>query len=151
MKNLLRFLAILFSVITLSALMTHLLELRGKINLSKENYQVVQSIYNGWAWLGVFEISAIILVLIWAINMRRSKHIFSILLTALACFIISLVIFFIFTFPANVKTANWTELPANWEVLRKRWEYSHAVHAVLNLIGFCLLVTALLKERNDNN
>ena len=74
MKNLLRFLAILFSVITLSALMTHLLELRGKINLPKENYQVVQSIYNGWAWLGVFEISAIILVLVWAINMRKAKE-----------------------------------------------------------------------------
>ena len=69
------------------------------------------------------------------------------LLTALACFIVSLVIFFIFTFPANVKQQT-GPFTGNWKLLRKRWEYSHAVHAVLNLVGFSLLVIALLKERN---
>ncbi len=149
MKNLLRFATILFAVITLSALITHLLELPGKINLSKENYTLVQSIYRGWAWLGIFEISAIILTLVWMLNMRRNKIIFQFLLFALICFVISLTIFFIFTFPANIKTANWTQLPANWEQLKKQWEYSHAVHAVINFIGFCLLIAALLKERKQ--
>ena len=62
MKNAIRFTAILFAVITLSALMAHLLELRVKINLSKEDYQIVQGIYSGWQWLGIFEIGAIILL-----------------------------------------------------------------------------------------
>ena len=63
MKNAIRFTAILFAVITLSALMAHLLELRVKINLSKEDYQIVQGIYSGWQWLGIFEIGAIILLM----------------------------------------------------------------------------------------
>jgi hypothetical protein len=150
MKNLLRFVAVLFAVITLSALMAHLLELRVKINLSKENYLAVQSIYSGWAFLGIFEILAVLLVLLWALEVHRQKKIFPFLLIAVICFIVSLAIFFIFTFPANVATSNWTHLPANWELLRKRWEYSHALHAVLNFIGFCLLLVALLKERSNN-
>ena len=48
MKNLIRFIAILFTAITLSALMAHLLEIRIKINLLKEDYQTVQGIYSGW-------------------------------------------------------------------------------------------------------
>ncbi|MEJ7683011.1 MAG: hypothetical protein WKG06_35175 [Segetibacter sp.] len=146
MKNVLRFTTILFAVITLSALMTHLLEFRGKINLSKGNYQVVQSIYRGWAWLGIFEVGAILLTLIWTITNRKNKNIFILLLSALICFTISLIIFFIFTFPANQAAVNWTQLPQQWEPLRMKWEYSHAIRAVLNLIGFSFLIVCLIKS-----
>jgi hypothetical protein len=145
MKNLLKFITILFAVITLSALMAHLLELPGKINLSKEDYQTVQGIYRGWAWLGIFEFGAILLTLIWTITERKRKDIFLFLLTPLLCFVVSIILFFIFTFPANTATLNWTQLPDDWEVLRKRWEYSHAVRALLNLGGFGCLLMALLK------
>jgi hypothetical protein len=151
MKNLLRFITIFFEVITLSALLTHLLELPGKINLSKENYQVVQGIYRGWSWLGIFEIGAIFLTLIWTLADSRKKRIFPFLLTALLCFIISITIFFIFTFPANNTTVNWTQLPGDWQLLQKNWEYSHAVRAVLNLVGFSFLIVTLLKEKNRYN
>jgi hypothetical protein len=146
MKNWLRFIAILFAVITLSALMAHLLELPGKINLSKEDYQTVQGIYRGWAWLGIFEFGAILLTFIWTIAERKRKEIFLLLLVALSCFIVSIIIFFIFTFPANNATVNWTQLPNDWELLRKRWEYSHAARALLNLGGFSCLLIALLKN-----
>jgi hypothetical protein len=46
---------------------------------------------------------------------------------------------------ANTATLNWTQLPDDWEVLRKRWEYSHAVRALLNLGGFGCLLMAHLK------
>jgi hypothetical protein len=151
MKNLLRFITIFFEVITLSALLTHLLELPGKINLSKENYQVVQGIYRGWSWLGIFEIGAIFLTLIWTLADSRKKRIFPFLLTALLCFITSITIFFIFTFPANNTTVNWTQLPGDWQSLQKNWEYSHAVRAVLNLVGFSFLIVTLLKEKNRYN
>jgi hypothetical protein len=146
MKGILKFTTILFAVITLCALMAHLLELRGKISLPKENYQVVQSIYNGWAWLGIFEVGAILLTLIWTITDRKNKNVFIFLLSALICFTISLIIFFIFTFPANRATVNWTQLPPHWELLRMKWEYSHAVRAVLNLIGFNFLIVCLIKS-----
>ncbi len=151
MKNLLRFITILFVVIALSALMAHLLELPNKMNLSKDNYQTVQQIYRGWSWLGIFELGAILLTIIWVIIERGNKKIFPLLLTALFFFIVSIVTFFIFTFPTNIATENWTQLPLEWQVLRKNWEYSHASRAILNLIGFSLLIVALLKERNGVN
>ena len=57
MKNFIRFATLLFTAITLSALMAHLLELRVKINLSKEDYQTVQGIYSGWQWLNPIKLS----------------------------------------------------------------------------------------------
>mgnify|MGYP001546022963 CR=1 FL=1 len=114
MKNLLRFITILFAVITLSALMTHLFELPAKIKLSKADYQLVQGIYRGWAWLGIAEIGAILLTFAWTIIERKEKHRYPFLLAALICFIISIAIFFAFTFPANGATSNWTQLPVNW-------------------------------------
>ncbi len=146
MKNLIRFIAILFTAITLSALMAHLLELRVKINLSKEDYQIVQGIYSGWQWLGIFEIGAIILTIIWIIFDRKLKNIFPFLLTSLICFILSIFVFFIFTFPTNQETLNWTSLPNHWDELRKTWEYSHATRAILSLFGFSFLILALLKN-----
>ncbi len=151
MKNLITFIAILFTAITLSALMAHLLELRVKINLSKENYQIVQGIYSGWQWLSIFELGAIVLTAIWTIFDRKLKNIFPLLLAALTCFIVSIGVFFIFTFPTNQETSNWTSLPYNWAELRKTWEYSHASRAILSLLGFSLLVMALQKNIRVTN
>jgi magnesium-transporting ATPase (P-type) len=147
MKSSIRFTTILFAAITLSTLMTHLLELRVKINLSKEDYQTVQRIYTGWQWLEIFEIGTILLILMWTIIYRKVKSIYPLLLLACICFIISLAIFFLFTFPANQATHNWTNLPAHWNELRSTWEYSNVVRALLSLIGFSILIATLLKRR----
>ncbi len=147
MKNFARLITVFFCVITLSALMTHLLELRVKITLPKDDYQMVQSIYSGWQWLGIFEIGAILLTFVWTMMVRKEKNVFPYILSALICFVISIVIFFTFTFPANQATVNWTKLPENWADLRREWEYSHAVRALLNLAGFMLLMIAILRKR----
>ena len=146
MKNLIRFIALIFTAITLSASMAHLLELRVKMQLLKADYQTVQGIYSGWQWLGIFELGAIILTLIWIIFDRKST-IFPFLSAALICFILSILIFFVFTFPTNQATLSWTNLPDDWEELRKTWEYSHAMRAFLSLSGFSFLVLALLKKQ----
>ncbi len=146
MRNLIRFTTLLFTAITLSAVMAHLLELRVKILLSKENYQTVQGIYSGWQWLGIFEIGAIISTLIWTI-FDRKLNTFPVLVAAAICFILSIIVFFSLTFPTNQTTMNWTNLPDNWAELRKTWEYSHAIRALLSLLGFSFLVSGLLKNR----
>ena len=88
---------------------------------------------------------AIILTLIWAV-FDRKLNTFPFLLTALICFVLSIIIFFVFTFPTNQATLNWTSLPNNWEELRKTWEYSHGIRAMLSLVGLSFLVLALLKN-----
>jgi len=124
--------------------------LRVKINMPRDNYLVVQSIYRGWIFLGFFEIGAILLSVIWMFHDRHDKNVFSSLLAAVICFISSLILFFTFTFPANQATQNWTQLPADWQQLRLRWEYSHAVRAIINLAGLCLLIVALLKMKKPD-
>ena len=58
--------------------------------------------------------------------------------------LVTQVIFWMFTFPVNQQTRNWTTLPLNWEALRERWEYSHATAAVFDLIAFVAVVLAVL-------
>jgi uncharacterized membrane protein len=126
--------------------MAHLLELPRKMDLSLADYRTVQQLYRGWAWLGIFEIGAFILTLLLAITEGRNKKSFRLLITSLVCFVIAIIIFFFYTFPANRATSNWTELPANWSALRTRWEYSHAVRALLYLVGLCSLLLAFVRK-----
>jgi hypothetical protein len=61
---------------------------------------------------------------------------------------LSLVIFFTWTYPANQATNNWTTIPANWEQLRREWEYSHAANALVTLASFCALALSVLTTRD---
>ena len=70
----------------------------------------------------------------------------ALVLAALICLTVTLVIFFIWTYPVNRITKNWAVLPVNWEALRKQWEYSHAANAVLELTAYILLLSAILKR-----
>lgn len=144
MKNTIWFAAVLFAAITLAALLAHLLEMRVKMGLSKADYQVVQGIYSGWQWPGFFELGAILLTIAWTVIDQKSTPAFALLLAAVGCFVLGILVFFGFTFPANQATANWTTLPSNWDELRQRWEFSHALRAVLSLVGFSCLMLALL-------
>lgn len=72
---------------------------------------------------------------------------FYLTLTTAICIALSLVVFFVFTFPANQQTQNWTTLPENWVTLRRQWEYSHAVGAGLYLVALSALTLSLLVGR----
>jgi hypothetical protein len=56
----------------------------------------------------------------------------------------SLAIFFIWTYPANQATSNWTVASANWASLRTQWEYSHAANAVMTFLALCAVTASLL-------
>lgn len=46
-------------------------------------------------------------------------------LIALCCLVAAQAVFWIWTYPADQATGNWTVQPENWEILRRNWEYSH--------------------------
>jgi amino acid transporter len=119
--------------------------LPNKIHLSRSDYLIVQQIYRGWAKLGVFLVLAFVATLLLSIATKHQTNIF--IFNILACIFITigLVIFFLFTFPANQQTYNWTMLPDNWEKLRRQWEYSHAVNAGIYFIAFVLLAISVVK------
>jgi membrane associated rhomboid family serine protease len=58
---------------------------------------------------------------------------------AAALILATLAIFFAWTYPANQATENWTIMPETWETLRRQWEYSHAVNAVLTFAALCFV------------
>jgi hypothetical protein len=142
--NVMRFISLLFTALALCSAMAHLLELPNKIKLPADQYLIVQQIYRGWSLLGIVVILAFISTLVLLIMVRHHGKAFSLTLTALLCILSTQIIFWIFTYPVNQQTKNWTILPANWEELRRQWEYSHAVCAGLDLIALTALVLSLL-------
>jgi hypothetical protein len=144
-----RFCALLFAALALAPAMAHLLELPNKINLSHDDYLIVQQNYRGWALLGVIVIAALLTSLWLAIRVRTRTREFIPALVGFLCIAGTQVVFWTFTFPANKQTNNWTMLPDNWMALRTQWEYSHAASAVLNLIALIALIWSVLAARQE--
>jgi hypothetical protein len=124
-------LCFVFSTLAMIPATAHLFALPNKMKMSGADFLVAQKIYFGWALFGIFEATAIVSFLALAFFSRQQREILALSLFALGCVIFANVLFWIFNFPANQRTENWTSLPVNWESLRRRWEYSHAVRAVL--------------------
>jgi uncharacterized membrane protein len=142
-----RFFSFLFAALALGPALAHLLELPNKIGLAEAEYFTVQQIYRSWALLGIVVFGALISTLILTILSRRQQRGFRLALTAFLCIVGTQVIFWTFTFPANQATINWTVVPENWEILRTRWEYSHAASAVLNLAAMVSLILSVCRPR----
>ena len=143
--NILWFASLLFAALAMVPSMAHLMELPNKINLPGEVYLRVQQIYRGWALLGFVVAAALLSTLVLTLWVRDQPGVFALTLSAFLCLVGTQVVFWLFTFPSNRATLNWTVLPANWLELRKRWEYSHAASAVLNLAALILLIAAMIK------
>ncbi|MEZ5817289.1 MAG: DUF1772 domain-containing protein [Hyphomicrobiaceae bacterium] len=142
------FVALVATGIALGGALAHALELPNKIGLPKASYFIVQRIYDGWwqlAYVLAVELAAMlaVLVLSW-----RDTLPFRLALFAIVAVLAAQAVFWIWTWPANVATRNWTMVPDNWEALRWQWEFSHLGGAVLQLLAFCALSLAALAHRD---
>ena len=141
------FVALLASALVLGPALAHLLELPNKIDLSREEYFIVQKAYRGWSQIARVLAVQVIALAGAAILARAERGVMVLTLLALACVVAAQGLFWAFTYPANVATENWTVVPDNWDRLRRQWEYSHAAGAAFQLVGFCLLTLAVLSRR----
>jgi hypothetical protein len=148
LANALRLLSVVLVALPMAAGLAHFYALPNKIDLPVDDYFVAQQIYAGWALIGIPILGAIASTLALAVLVRRRRAEFRLVVTALACIVLSLAIFFAFTFPANRATANWTTRPPDWETLRSQWEYSHAVGALLYLAALIALTLSLIVRGN---
>lgn len=146
--KLLQFLAVLLTALALVPGGAHLFALPNKIGLPQESYFTVQAIYRGWALFGFVFIPALFANATLAIMLRHQRWPFRLALAASLCIAAMLVLFFVWTEPANQVTNSWTFAPANWDELRMQWEYSHAVNAVLILMAFCAVTLSVLTTRD---
>jgi len=126
----------------------HLAALPNKIGLPKEQYFVAQGVYRGWALFGLVLFGALAANLTLAVMLRRRRAPFWLALTAFVLVAGTLAVFFAWTYPANRATSDWTVAPADWRELRVRWEYSHAVNAVLTFVALCSATLSALLARD---
>lgn len=139
-----QFLAIVLVAVALVPAGAHLLELVNKIGMARNEYLTAQQIYRGWALLGIVLIGAIAATFVLALFSRPQRTAFRFAAAAFLLLLATLVTFFVWIFPANQATANWTTAPENWQALRTRWEYTHAANAVLTLAAFVSTVVSAL-------
>lgn len=142
------FVALMSTALALGGALAHAFELPNKIGLPRDRYFVVQSIYSGWNRLA-YVLAAQLVSIVAVIVLSRTDRLARILTgAALLCLVAAQIVFWTFTYPANVATTNWTTIPENWEALRDQWEYSHAAGAALQLLAMAALaVAALLRQK----
>jgi hypothetical protein len=143
-----QFFSLIFTSLALAPALAHLLELPHKIGLARDDYFIVQQIYAGWSLLGIVVVGALVSTFLLTLVLRKRRiPQYKLALTSFICVAATQAIFWIFTFPANKHTVNWTMM-ANWDALRTQWEYSHAASAVLDLVALvCLIICILASDK----
>jgi len=142
-----RLLTIVMVALCLVPAGAHFFELANKMSLSPAAYMTVQKIYAGWSLFGIPIITALLLTLIQAFLVRNDRPAFILSLSAALCLTATQVIFWMFTYPINRATDNWTVLPEAFEASRRQWEYSHAVNAVLTFAAFVSVILSALSHK----
>jgi hypothetical protein len=142
-----RFVTLILFALALVPAGAHLFELPNKVGLPQDQYYVVQGIYRGWALFGIVLFGALAASLVLAILERGDRAAFQLTLGAFVLMAAVLAIFFVWTYPANQATQNWTVAPEKWTALRTQWEYAHAANAVLTFVALCLIAWSGLRPR----
>lgn len=139
--------AILCVALVLTASGAHLFSLLSKMRLSPPDYMIAQRAYDGWALFGLPILAALILTLWHSYLVRADPAAMRLSLLAFLCLVAMQAIFWIYTYPMNVASRNWTVLPDEFEVARSQWEYSHAVGAILNFVALAAITASTLVSR----
>ena len=141
------FLALALTALALVPAGAHFFELPAKIALGQDQYFIVQGIYAGWSRFGFILTGALIADIVFIYLVRDQRVPLLLASAATVLMAATLVTFFLWIYPANQATANWTTIPANWETLRAQWEHTHAINAVLTFTAFCALALAQIDAR----
>jgi hypothetical protein len=69
----------------------------------------------------------------------------------LVLFVVALLITLLFEVPLDMEFEKWTvtTLPADWQQLRERWEWSHVIRSWVALAGLALLLAGALFWRDN--
>ncbi len=146
----LAFLAIVLTALALVPAGAHVSAMPAKLALGRDSYFVVQGIYRGWALFGIIIVAAFAANIGHAVRVRRTRSAFALSLAAAALIAAGLMAFFVWTYPANRATANWTAAPTQWDTLRTDWEYGHAANAAATFLALCCATWAGLAPVEDN-
>jgi hypothetical protein len=165
--NALQILCLILAALAMVPALAHVLELPGKLRLTKEAYFAVQPIYYpGFTFAGISEPAGIIATIVLLALTPRGNADFWLTLVALMGFIGTQLVYWFFTHPVNnfwlrdeklsglgsgffsLGAPGERERPGetgstDWKALRDRWEYSHVIRAIFVAVSFVALVLAV--------
>lgn len=145
-----RFVTILLTALLMGMTFSHVLEMPAKMQYDPGLYLVVhRSLYVafGWPYLGAFiELGAVLTAVVLVYLVRKENFACYLTLLGAVCLVAGLVVYFVFIEPANtaMRAMAIQAPPYDWDAWRRQWEYGHAVHFALHLIGFSALVLSAL-------
>lgn len=141
-----QFLAVIFTALALVS--AQLLALPDQISVLHDTYYIV---YRGWWHIGGVLIVALIADAALAVFVRDRLIPFWFAVVGFLAVAPTLMISFLWIYPANLLRANWTTLPDNWEQLQRQSEYVHVANATLTFIGLCAVTCSVLSYREGGS
>jgi hypothetical protein len=143
--NLLRVLTFVLAGLALIRPMMDLAAMPSVIDLTKDEYAVVQSASRSWAWLQLLQLVSFFSIVGLFPFEREHNRVTWPIRGAFISQLLIIILYVAFTLPINITTFNWTFFPdPNWAWLRIEWEYSHALSAIIGGISFVLLFLDLV-------
>jgi hypothetical protein len=146
-RDIVFFIALMATAVASGGALAHAFELPNKIDLPGNEYFIVQKAYRGWNQLAYVLFVELLSMISLAVIYRHEPFVRWFVILALVCLVCAQVLFWVYTYPANVGTQNWTVMPDNWAMLRHQWEYSHLGGAVFQLGAIAALIVAALGRR----
>ena len=148
-----RFVAIMATAMTMTACVAHVMELPAKMRYEPSLYVMLhRTLYPNFGRIaGPAEGLAVAstAALAWWCRIRRPRA-FPLTAAAAGCLAAAHVIFWSVVNPVNIEMIKWPldEIPPDWTTARDRWEYGHAVRAVLVTGALATLVASILAENH---
>lgn len=145
-----RFITLMFVSLSMAMAFCHLLQLPPRMSYDAWLWRSTQSMYQHFGPpIGVIiESGAWILAAALAFIVRHCPRALWWTLLGAACMVLAHVAWWSFVFPVNNEMVKWTidTIPADWMRYRNQWEYTHAVRAVLQIVGLGALLISVLAE-----
>lgn len=148
-----QFITLVLAALGLTMTSAHVLEMPQKMAYSAELYAAVNTtLYRYFAIVGgAYQIGGIVSAWILTALLKKHRLRFRWAFAGAALLLLSFVSWLVLVEPVNrqiaaaITRASET-VPMLWQVLQNRWEYGHATGFVLHLLGFCALVTSVIRE-----
>lgn len=145
-----RFITVLLVALSLGMAFCHLLQMAPRMRYDAWLWRNTQSMYQLFGPpLGVIvEGAAIVLSLGLMFLVRQREDAFQWTLICALCMIAAHAAWWLFVYPVNNELIHWSKdsIPKNWFLYRAQWEYTHAVRAIFQMVGFAVLVLSVLIE-----
>ena len=148
-----RFVAIMLAALTLGLGFCHLMQLPSRLGWDQYLWvgsTVQGGLYAAFGSVGaVIDVAAVIVLALLAYFVREHRRPgFRLALSAALLFALGLVLWWVLVYPVNVELAKWVNGPvtSDWTEYRARWEWGHAIIALIELLGFGALVASVLAD-----